>query len=162
MYVCVFIREHKTACWSFSDHPQNNDVSHCPVGMASSQSINSLTACLTKDQNLQMECRFTLPNQGNATCTYIVDKKVAASTNITNKVDPAFQNRGSVNMHSDKCVFTLTGFADSEPKMYNCTIQQDKSVLNMGLTVDKSKIYIYIYGLYCQLNAVSFCGKMIT
>ncbi|XP_053474645.1 thy-1 membrane glycoprotein [Ictalurus furcatus] len=114
-------------------------ASFCLLGMASSQSINTLTACLTKDQNLQMECTFTLPNQGNATCTYVVDKKVVATTNITNTVDPTFQNRGSVNMRSDKCVLTLTGFADSQPKMYNCTIQQDKSVLNMGLTVDKKK-----------------------
>ncbi|KAF4073061.1 hypothetical protein AMELA_G00254650 [Ameiurus melas] len=38
-------------------------------------------------------------------------------------------NTGQCNMHL--C------YSDDQPKMYNCTIQQGKSILNVGLTVDK-------------------------
>lgn len=127
-------------------------MSLCPVGMASSQSITSLTACLTKDQNLMMECKFTLAKLSNATCTYEVDKKVVATTDNSKSQDASYKNRATAKLESNKCVLTLNGFSDDSPKMYNCTIQQEKAE-SKQLNVDKSKIYIYIYGpRVCQVN----------
>lgn len=146
------------APWSFSDHSQNY-VSFCPTGMASSQTINTMTACLTKDQNLKMECTFTLVKQTNATCTYEVDKKVVATTgNLT--VDPTFKSRGKVEISSNVCVLTLTGLADDKPRLYNCTVQQDKSNATQGLIVEKSKFTFIFTNLECQADAVFFyCPK---
>lgn len=124
---------------------KNNDVLLCPVGMAGSQTIDSLTACVTNDQNLRMECKFTSVKQIDTTCTYEIDKKVVATNNSNKVVDSAYKNRSKIEFNGTVCVLTLTGFADDIPKTYNCIIQQDKPVTK-EMTVDKSKIYIYIHG----------------
>lgn len=110
--------------------------------MASSQTINDLTACVTKEQNLQMECKFTSEKQTSLTCTYEVDKKVVASTNASKIVDPTYKGRGTAKITNDVCVLTLTGFSSDKSTVYNCIIQQEKSV-SKELLVEKSKIYIY-------------------
>lgn len=119
-------------------------MSHCPVGMARSQTDPTLTACLTKEQNLRMECVFIPTKQANATCTFEVDKKVVA-TNVANKQqDPTYTNRASIKLESNKCVLNLKGLTD-DSKTFNCTVQQEK-LASAKMTVEKSKIYIYIYG----------------
>ncbi|MCJ8748643.1 hypothetical protein PDJAM_G00167010 [Pangasius djambal] len=120
-------------------------ASFCLLGMASCQSINTLTACLTKEQNLVMMCKFTpAPLNVNAACTYEVENKVVATTNISINVDPTFKSRGKAEISSNTCKLSLTGFSDDQPKTYTCIIKQEKSA-SKEITVDKSKIYIYIY-----------------
>ncbi|KAI5089320.1 Thy-1 membrane glycoprotein precursor, partial [Silurus meridionalis] len=97
------------------------------VGVVNSQSISSLTACLTKDQNLIMECKFGQVKNPPAICTYEVDKKVMVTTNSNKTVDATFKNRATVEVTDDKCIMTLKGFSDDVSKMYNCSIQDKTS-----------------------------------
>lgn len=122
-----------------------NNVSLCSVGMARSQSITSLTACLTKENNLIMECKFTPAKQINTTCTYEVNKTVVASTSTNKQQEPTYKNQAKINLESDKCLLNLTGFPNESPKMYNCTIQHEKP-FTKGLSLQRGKIYIYVYG----------------
>ncbi|XP_034156380.2 thy-1 membrane glycoprotein [Pangasianodon hypophthalmus] len=110
------------------------------LGMASSQSIDMLTACVTKEQNLDMTCKFTPASLNvNATCTYEVDKKVVATTDKSINVESTFKNRGKAEISSNICKLSLTGFADDQPKTYTCTIKQEKSVTK-EIIVEKNKL----------------------
>lgn len=122
----------------------------CPVGLASSQNIDTLTACLTKEQNLKMECKFT-PAKSNhkPVCTYRINDKVAASTDESQAKDDMYKNRATVDIKDKTCELHLTGFKSEASELYNCTITQDQPV-SKALHVEKSKICIYIY----QVNAV--------
>lgn len=118
----------------------------CPVGMATSQTITSLTACQTKEQNLQMECKFSKDTLSKMPiiCSYELDKKVVASSNNSKPVDATYKDRGTAIITGETCMLELKGFSDDSPKTYICNIQQDKSV-TQELSVEKSKIYIYVY-----------------
>lgn len=122
----------------------------CPVGLASSQSIDTLTACLTKEQNLKMECKFTRSKSTHeVVCTYRINGKLAASTDKSQAVDDTYKNRATVDIKDKTCELHLTGFKSEASELYNCTITQDQ-IASKTLHVEKSKICIYIY----QVNAV--------
>lgn len=122
----------------------------CPVGLASSQSIDTLTACLTKEQNLKMECKFTpVKSSHDPVCTYRINDKVAASTDKSQTLDDMYKNRATVEIKDKTCELRLTGFKSEASELYNCTITQVQ-VASKTLHAEKSKICIYIY----QVNAV--------
>lgn len=134
----------------FLSNHRNNDVSHCSVGMANSQSVTELRACLTEDQTLKIDCDFTPEKQTTTPiCTFEADKKVVATTNnVTKPVDPTIKNPGQASLKENKCELIWPLFSEDDGKMYNCTIQYAKPVLSttLGMKVEKSKIYNYFYG----------------
>lgn len=137
-------RSYKIATGVFLTIHKNNDVSYCPIGMASSQKIDDLSACLTKEQNLNLTCKFTPKQGGMPVCVFTMDKKVVATSNVTGTVDPTYKNRASVTMKDNVCTLILTGFSADQPETYVCTINQDSTNATQSKAVEKSKNYIYI------------------
>ncbi|XP_058238433.1 thy-1 membrane glycoprotein [Hemibagrus wyckioides] len=115
-------------------------ASFCLLGMASSQKIDDLSACLTKEQNLNLTCKFT-PKQGDMpVCNFAINKKVVATTNTTGAVDPTYKNRASVTLKGNVCSLTLTGFSADQPETYVCTIYQNNTNAEQSKTVEKKNM----------------------
>ncbi|KAM9441281.1 thy-1 membrane glycoprotein [Clarias gariepinus] len=119
-------------------------ASFCLLGMANSQTVTKLRACLTEDQTLKIDCDFTPEKQTTTPiCTFEADKKVVATTNnVTKPVDPTIKNPGQASLKENKCELIWPLFSEDEGKMYNCTIQYAKPVLatTSGIQVEKKKI----------------------
>ncbi|XP_060768513.1 thy-1 membrane glycoprotein [Neoarius graeffei] len=115
-------------------------ASVCLLGLASSQSIDTLTACLTKEQNLKMECKFTRSKSTHeVVCTYRINDKLAASTDKRQAVDDTYKNRATVDIKDKTCELHLTGFKGEVSELYNCTITQDQ-IASKTLPVEKKNI----------------------
>ncbi|XP_043096160.1 thy-1 membrane glycoprotein [Puntigrus tetrazona] len=108
------------------------------LGLASAQSSLQLSSCLTKDQNLNLSCKFT-PSSGPKTCYFMTENKLVGSTNASSVPDSTFKNRATVSIVENVCNLNLNGFADDKPKNYTCYIKQT-STASAFVLVDKSKL----------------------
>ncbi|XP_062844565.1 thy-1 membrane glycoprotein [Trichomycterus rosablanca] len=115
-------------------------ASFCLLGMTNSQTITDLTACVTKENNLRMECKFTLNTSvpTAAKCTYKTSGKVVATTDPTVTQDATYKNRGTASITNNMCLLELTGFPDGAAQDYECAIKQDKSVTKTKSVEKKS------------------------
>ncbi|KAK1787792.1 hypothetical protein P4O66_016279 [Electrophorus voltai] len=114
-------------------------ASICLLSSATAQTVMQLTGCLTKENNLKMDCSFT-PAAGSSpppNCTFKTDGKVVASTDVKAVQDSTFKNRATVTIVNQVCHLNLTGLADDKPKNYSCTIMQTGSG-TMSTSVDKN------------------------
>lgn len=112
------------------------------LGMASSQKIDTLTACLTKEQNLFMNGTFT-PKQGTApvSCVYKNSvQKVVAATDTSITVDSTYKNRATVSRIGNSCLLDLTGFSNNEPEKYTFIIYQENVNSTTTITVEKGAL----------------------
>lgn len=111
------------------------------LGVATGQTSLQISSCITKDQNLQMYCKFIpapdpkLPKN----CYYKTEDKVIASTNSSMPQDNTFKNRANVSIVDNTCELLLKGFSDDKPKNYTCFIKQTASPGSVSATVEKSK-----------------------
>ncbi|XDV20874.1 hypothetical protein PO909_026086 [Leuciscus waleckii] len=112
------------------------------LGVASGQTSLRISSCLTKEQNLQMSCKFTpaadpkLPK----TCYYMTESKMIGSSNSSTVPDSTFKNRANVSISDTTCELYLKGFSDDKPKNYTCFIKQTASPMSVSEIVDKSKL----------------------
>ncbi|XP_067294956.1 thy-1 membrane glycoprotein [Pseudorasbora parva] len=111
------------------------------LGVATGQNSLQISSCLTKDQNLQMYCRFTAsdPKVLN-TCFYMTDNKLIGSTNTSSLPDSTFKNRANVSLSDTTCELYLKGFSDDKPKNYTCYFKQKDMQVSASATVEKSKL----------------------
>ncbi|KAL2094957.1 hypothetical protein ACEWY4_009676 [Coilia grayii] len=115
--------------------------SFCLTGVAAAQTpppptITGLTSCITKEQNLKMECAFKLPTSTPAaTCKFTKDDKVMGSTNAAVVPDPTYKNRANVTMKGQVCELYLNGLEDKAQDI-KCVIKQNVEVSKVA-TVDK-------------------------
>ncbi|XP_060719654.1 thy-1 membrane glycoprotein [Tachysurus vachellii] len=108
----------------------------CLLGMASSQKIDGITACLTKEQSLHLNCTYTTTQP--VSCVFTIDKKVVAATNSTIVVDSTYKNRATATIISNNvCQMILKGYADDQPQTYNCNLYQGNTNATLSKTVEK-------------------------
>lgn len=112
------------------------------LGVASAQTPLQLSSCLTKDQNLDMYCKFTPASDPKLqkTCYYMTENKLVGSTNISSIPDSTFKNRATVSIVENVCKLNLKGFSDDKPKNYTCFIKQTATAVSVSAVVDKSKL----------------------
>lgn len=110
------------------------------LGVASAQNPPQLSSCLTKDQNLDMYCKFTLDPKIKETCYYMTENKLVGSTNISSSPDSTFKNRANVSIVGNVCKLNLKGFSADQPKNYTCFIKQTATPVSVSAEVDKSKL----------------------
>ncbi|KTG38529.1 hypothetical protein cypCar_00003012 [Cyprinus carpio] len=112
------------------------------LGVASAQTSLQLSFCLTKDQNLDMNCKFTPASDPKLqkTCYYMTENKLVGSTNASNIPDSTFKNRATVSLVENVCKLNLKGFSDDKPKNYTCYIKQTATPVSVSAVVDKSKL----------------------
>ncbi|KAK3509482.1 hypothetical protein QTP70_035137 [Hemibagrus guttatus] len=136
-YHCqVSQRKDQSFSFNIPDIPRTQEIN----GMASSQKIDELTACLTKEQNLNMTCTFT-PKQGaSIVCVFTMNKKVVAATNTTIIVEPSYKSRATATLKNNVCSMILTGFSADQPEMYVCNIYQDNMNATQSKTVEKKNM----------------------
>ncbi len=110
------------------------------LGVASAQTSLQLSFCVTKDQNLDMYCKFTPASDPKLqkTCYYMTENKLVGSTNSSATPDSTFKNRANVSLVENVCKLNLKGFSDDKPKNYTCFIKQSATV-SVSAIVDKSK-----------------------
>lgn len=118
--------------------------------MASSQKIDGVTACLTKDQNLLLNCTYTTTQASlPLSCVFTFDKKIVTTTNSTIVVDPTYKSRATASIiNNNVCQMTLKGYSDDQPQTYNCNLYQGNTNATAAKTVEKSKNYIHFYVLF--------------
>ncbi|KAL0193451.1 hypothetical protein M9458_011747, partial [Cirrhinus mrigala] len=106
--------------------------------VASAQSDLKLTACVNKEQNLEMFCKFTPVSDPKLTiCYYKVKSVVVGSTDSTLSPDKTYQNRATVYIEENTCKLLLKGFSDDKPQNYTCYIKQSVEPLAITSLVDK-------------------------
>uniref|UniRef100_A0A672LQ78 Thy-1 cell surface antigen n=1 Tax=Sinocyclocheilus grahami TaxID=75366 RepID=A0A672LQ78_SINGR len=112
------------------------------LGVASAQTSLQLSSCLTKDQNLDMYCKFTPASDPKLqkTCYYMTENKLVGSTNMSTIPDSTFKNRATVSIAENMCKLNLKGFSDDQPKNYTCFIKQTATPMSVSAVVDKSKL----------------------
>lgn len=111
------------------------------LGVATGQTSLQISSCLTKNQNLEMSCKFT-PASGSSlqkTCYYMMENQLIASTNSSSIPDSNFKNRANISIVDNTCKLSLTGFSADKPKNYTCFIKQTASPVSVYATLDKSK-----------------------
>ncbi|XP_048043663.1 thy-1 membrane glycoprotein [Megalobrama amblycephala] len=112
------------------------------LGVATGQTSLQISSCLTKEQNLEMYCKFT-PASGSSlpkTCYYMTESELIASTNSSSIPNPTFKNRANISIVDNTCKLSLNGFSADKPKNYTCFIKQTASPVSVSATVDKSKL----------------------
>ncbi|GAA6103341.1 thy-1 membrane glycoprotein [Tachysurus ichikawai] len=111
----------------------------CLLGMASSQKIDGVTACLTKDQNLLLNCTYTTTQASlPLSCVFTFDKKIVTTTNSTIVVDPTYKSRATASIiNNNVCQMTLKGYSDDQPQTYNCNLYQGNTNATAAKTVEK-------------------------
>ncbi|XP_059405187.1 thy-1 membrane glycoprotein [Carassius carassius] len=111
------------------------------LGVASAQTSLQLSFCVTKDQNLDMYCKFTPASDPKLQkiCYYMTENKLVGSTNSSANPDSTFKNRANVSIVENMCKLNLKGFSDDKPRNYTCFIKQNASV-SVSAVVDKSKL----------------------
>uniref|UniRef100_A0A4W5KL57 Immunoglobulin V-set domain-containing protein n=1 Tax=Hucho hucho TaxID=62062 RepID=A0A4W5KL57_9TELE len=112
----------------------------CLLGFASAQKVTNLNSCLTKEQNLRMDCEYELTALSPVpTCTYNLENNVVGSTDPAMSPDPTFKNRGTVTIMegSTTCRLNLTGLSDDKPKNFTCTIKQKETVSKSSIVEKK-------------------------
>lgn len=111
------------------------------LGVASAQTSLQLSSCLTKDQNLDMYCKFTPVSDSKLqkTCYYMTENKLVGSTNMSSTPESTFKNRATVSIVENMCKLNLKGFSDDKPKNYTCFIKQTATAVSVSAVVDKSK-----------------------
>lgn len=115
-------------------------VALCLLGLATAQNaieIKDLTACITKEQNLKMECSFMpVGADPKPTCKFSKGGKIMGSTDSEVAPDPTYKNRANVTMPvANVCQLELTGLEDKAQEIM-CVVKQTKEV-NKVLSVDK-------------------------
>ncbi|XP_077096877.1 thy-1 membrane glycoprotein [Siphateles boraxobius] len=112
------------------------------LGVASGQTALQISSCLTKEQNLQMSCKFTPATNPKLpkTCYYMTENKLIGNSNSSIAPDNTFKNRANVSMTDTTCELYLKGFSDDKPKNYTCVIKQNDSPVSIMAVVDKSKL----------------------
>ncbi|XP_041947768.1 thy-1 membrane glycoprotein [Alosa sapidissima] len=100
----------------------------CLLGLATAQTVTDITSCITKENNLRMECNFNPIETPSPTCKFTQGDKIVAST--YEKQDPTYKNRANITMMDKVCEMSLTGLPDN-PQEFKCTIKQ---------TVESSKV----------------------
>ncbi|KAK6316621.1 hypothetical protein J4Q44_G00120210 [Coregonus suidteri] len=111
----------------------------CLLGFASAQKVTLLNSCLSKENNLRMDCKYELTAASPVpTCTYTQENNVVGSTDPATSQDPTFKNRADVAIMegSTTCRLILTGLSDDKPKNFTCTIKQKETVSKTS-TVEK-------------------------
>ncbi|XP_047664927.1 thy-1 membrane glycoprotein [Tachysurus fulvidraco] len=110
----------------------------CLLGMASSQKIDGVTACLTKEQNLLLNCTYTATASMNPSCFFTIDKKTVATTNDSIVVDPTYKIRATASLiNNNVCQMTLKGYSGDQPQTYNCNLYQGSTNATVAKTVEK-------------------------
>ncbi len=109
------------------------------LGVASAQTSLQLSSCLTKDQNLEMYCKFTPDPKLQKTCYYMTENKLVGSTNTSITPDSTFKNRATVSIVEDMCKLNLNGFSADKPQNYTCFIKQTATPVSVSAVVEKSK-----------------------
>ncbi|XP_073697211.1 thy-1 membrane glycoprotein [Garra rufa] len=112
------------------------------LGVVSAQTSLQLSACVNKEQNLEMFCKFT-PAQDpklTKTCYYMTENKLVGSTNSSSIPDSTFKNRATVAIEENTCKLLLKGFSEDKPKNYTCYIKQTAMPVSAVAVVEKSKL----------------------
>ncbi|XP_035288329.1 obscurin-like isoform X2 [Anguilla anguilla] len=104
--------------------------------------VKELASCKTKDKNLRMDCKYTVPNTSKAlTCEYRQEGKVIGSTDPKAAVESTFKNRVSVTLlNGNVCRLRLTGFSENKPKNHTCIITQGTSARKSVVVNSKTLI----------------------
>uniref|UniRef100_A0A672KSM2 Thy-1 cell surface antigen n=1 Tax=Sinocyclocheilus grahami TaxID=75366 RepID=A0A672KSM2_SINGR len=112
------------------------------LGAASAQTSLQLSSCLTKEQNLEMVCKFTPASDPKLQkiCYYMTENKLVGSTNTSSPPDSTFKNRATVSIADNICKLYLKGLSDDKPKNYTCFIKQTTTPVPITAVVDKSKL----------------------
>ncbi|XP_056113315.1 thy-1 membrane glycoprotein [Rhinichthys klamathensis goyatoka] len=112
------------------------------LGVASGQTSLQISSCLTKDQNLQMSCKFVPATDPKLlkTCYYMTENKLIGHSNSSITPDSTFKNRANVSISNTTCELYLKGFSADKPTNYTCFIKQTASPVSVVATVDKSKL----------------------
>ncbi|KAG5843997.1 hypothetical protein ANANG_G00156800 [Anguilla anguilla] len=112
-------------------------IMFCLLGVLTAQEVKELTSCQTKEKNLRMDCKYTVPDTSKAlTCEYRQEGKVMGSTDPKATVDTPFKNRANVTLLGvNVCRLVLTGLSQDKPKNNTCIITQGKSA-NKTVAVD--------------------------
>lgn len=130
------------------------------LGVATGQTSLQITSCVTKNQNLEMYCKFTPASGTNLPkiCFYMMENKLVASTNSTSTPAPEFKNRANVSIVDNTCKLLLTGFSEDKPQNYTCFIKQTASA-SVSAIVEKSKMTKLSYLLhlaFCKENNIPY------
>ncbi|KAK7173098.1 hypothetical protein R3I93_003046 [Phoxinus phoxinus] len=109
------------------------------LGVASGQTSLQISSCLTKEQNLQMSCKFTPATDPKlpTTCYYMTESKYIGSTNSSIPPESTFKNRANVSLSNTACELHLTGLPSDNPQNYTCFIKQTDSPVSITAIVDK-------------------------
>lgn len=117
--------------------------------MATAQTSLVITSCLTKEQNLQMTCKFTpapTPDPKISVCNFMSEGKLVASSNASIVPDTPFKGRTKLAFEQNMCLLNLTGFSSDKPQDFTCNIKQtDKQATTLTSTVDKRKTNLQVF-----------------
>ncbi|XP_062391821.1 thy-1 membrane glycoprotein [Sardina pilchardus] len=107
----------------------------CLLGLATSQTVTELTSCITKENNLRMECNFNPVETPGTTCKFTLGDKIVATTDAKETQDVMYKNRANATLMDKVCELSLTGLSD-KPQDFKCTIKQTNESSSVA-TVDK-------------------------
>ncbi|KAK7164532.1 hypothetical protein R3I94_003052 [Phoxinus phoxinus] len=113
------------------------------LGVASGQTSLQISSCVTKEQNLQMSCKFTPATDPKLpkTCYYMTESKYIGSTNSSSiPPDSTFKKRANVSLSNTACELYLTGFSNDKPQNFTCFIKQTDLPVSITAIVDKSTL----------------------
>ncbi|XP_056601835.1 thy-1 membrane glycoprotein [Triplophysa dalaica] len=136
------------------------------LGIATAQTSLVITSCLTKEQNLQMICKFTpapTPDPKISVCNFTSEGKLVASSNAGMDAESTFKGRTKIAFEPNMCRLNLTGFSSDKPQDFTCNIKQtEKQATTLTSTVDKRNLAYC--SAYCTLqhSAVVFLLVFIT
>ncbi|XP_042564499.1 thy-1 membrane glycoprotein isoform X2 [Clupea harengus] len=97
----------------------------CLLGLATAQTITDLTSCITKENNLKMECNFNPAASASPPpmCKFTQGNKIVGSTDRAEEQDATYRHRANVTIKASVCELYLTGLSDNAQD-FKCTIKQ--------------------------------------
>lgn len=97
----------------------------CLTGLATAQTITDLTSCITKENNLKMECNFNPAASASPPpmCKFTQGNKIVGSTDRAEEQDATYRHRANVTIKASVCELYLTGLSDNAQD-FKCTIKQ--------------------------------------
>ncbi|XP_066566669.1 thy-1 membrane glycoprotein [Amia ocellicauda] len=131
--------------------------------LTSAQDVTHVTACTTKENNLQMYCKFTPDGNSTINCDFLENDKKMGGTQPGYNADPTFKNRVNVTLLAstkDTCRLILTGFAKDKSNNYTCEITQGKTASKVLAVNGKSVVPCSALSVLFQAPALLMLSVM--
>lgn len=112
------------------------------IGFASAQKVIQLTYCSVNEENLRMDCKYSLPTESSeAFCKYTQGTRLLDTTDPDEEQHAPFKNRAKVRIFPGNICRLLFKGLPAGKSNFTCNIKQsDSATVNKTSIVDKSKL----------------------